>query len=62
MSKQKILTLIEQKRNELIEIVAKNGLNATVTLQLSQELDLLLNQYNEYKFKKKKRSSPHWQE
>ncbi|RAK23494.1 Spo0E like sporulation regulatory protein [Anoxybacillus vitaminiphilus] len=55
MSRQEILLLIEQKRSELIKMVAKNGLNSALTIQLSQELDSLLNQYNEYIYKDKKR-------
>jgi len=58
VSKQEILRLIEKKRIELMEMVAKSGLNAAVTIQLSQELDSLLNQYNEYMYKKTKRLSP----
>lgn len=58
VSKQEILRLIEKKRIELMEMVAKSGLNAAVTVQLSQELDSLLNQYNEYMYKKAKRLSP----
>ncbi|ANB59874.1 aspartyl-phosphate phosphatase Spo0E family protein [Anoxybacteroides amylolyticum] len=58
MSKQEMLKLIEKKRSELMEVVAKSGLNATITIQLSQELDLLLNQYNEY-MKKAKRLLSH---
>jgi hypothetical protein len=52
-----MIQLIEKKRNELIEMVAKRGLNAATTIQISQELDLLLNQYNEYVYEKKKRLS-----
>jgi hypothetical protein len=59
VSKQEILLLIERKRSELIKIVAKNGLNSSLTIQLSQELDSLLNQYNEYMYKEKKRLSLH---
>jgi len=58
VSKQEMLQLIEKKRHELMEVVAKSGLNAAITIQLSQELDLLLNQYNEY-MKKAKRPSSH---
>jgi hypothetical protein len=59
VSKQEILLLIERKRSELIKIVAKNGLNSSLTIQLSQELDSLLNQYNEYMYKEKKRLPLH---
>nr|WP_220129135.1 aspartyl-phosphate phosphatase Spo0E family protein [Anoxybacillus calidus] len=53
------MLLIERKRSELIKIVAKNGLNSSLTIQLSQELDSLLNQYNEYMYKEKKRLPLH---
>ncbi|MDQ0216955.1 aspartyl-phosphate phosphatase Spo0E family protein [Peribacillus cavernae] len=46
MTKIEFLTLIEKKRVELFQIVSKNGLNSKVTLEYSQELDQLLNQYN----------------
>lgn len=45
MSKQDLLQIIEKKRAELIDIVLKNGLNSTVSLKYSQELDKLLTQY-----------------
>ncbi|WP_226665535.1 Spo0E family sporulation regulatory protein-aspartic acid phosphatase [Metabacillus litoralis] len=45
MSKQELLQIIEKKRAELIDIVLKNGLNSTVSLKYSQELDKLLTQY-----------------
>ncbi|QGQ46282.1 aspartyl-phosphate phosphatase Spo0E family protein [Metabacillus sediminilitoris] len=45
MSKQEMLHLIEQKRAELIDIVLKNGLNSTISIKYSQELDQLLIEY-----------------
>ncbi|WP_338786555.1 aspartyl-phosphate phosphatase Spo0E family protein [Metabacillus sp. FJAT-53654] len=45
MSKHEMLKLIEKKRAELIDIVLKNGINSTISIQYSQELDILLNQY-----------------
>ncbi|QFT88979.1 Aspartyl-phosphate phosphatase YnzD [Bacillus sp. THAF10] len=45
-TKQELIQLIEKKRAELLDIVAKYGLSSSKTLQLSQELDTLLNQYN----------------
>ena len=45
MSKHEMLKLIEKKRAELIDIVLKNGLNSTISIKYSQELDILLNQY-----------------
>ncbi|MEH7388400.1 aspartyl-phosphate phosphatase Spo0E family protein [Bacillus sp. JJ1521] len=46
MSKEQLLHKIEQKRNELVEIVLKHGFTATITIKVSQDLDNLLNQYN----------------
>lgn len=45
MSKQEMLQKIEKKRAELIDIVLKNGINSTVSIKYSQELDILLTQY-----------------
>jgi len=45
VSKQELLQIIEKKRAELIDIVLKNGLNSTISLKYSQELDILLTQY-----------------
>ncbi|BDG42851.1 aspartyl-phosphate phosphatase Spo0E family protein [Saccharococcus caldoxylosilyticus] len=53
MIKNEILTLIEQKRMELVEIVAKTGLNSAAAIQISKELDSLLNAYNRQKRKQK---------
>ncbi|WP_204524726.1 Spo0E family sporulation regulatory protein-aspartic acid phosphatase [Litchfieldia alkalitelluris] len=48
MSKEEMLSKIERKRAELIEIVSKNGISSTISIRFSQELDILLNQYNKY--------------
>ncbi|WP_285872206.1 MULTISPECIES: aspartyl-phosphate phosphatase Spo0E family protein [Metabacillus] len=47
VSKQEMLKIIENKRAELIDIVQKNGLNSTISIEYSQELDKLLNEYIE---------------
>ncbi|PLR77128.1 Spo0A-P phosphatase [Bacillus sp. V3-13] len=52
MSKQNLLSLIEQKRAELIQIAGKTGLNSTAAIRHSQELDHLLNEYNRSFIKK----------
>ncbi|MDQ0412367.1 MULTISPECIES: aspartyl-phosphate phosphatase Spo0E family protein [Mesobacillus] len=52
MSKEQMITNIEKKRVELIEITAKNGLNSTIAIHYSQELDKLLNEYNRLYLKK----------
>ncbi|WP_191561593.1 aspartyl-phosphate phosphatase Spo0E family protein [Metabacillus idriensis] len=50
MSKQELLKLIEKKRAEMIDIAIKNGINSNVSIQYSQELDHLLNEYNRYTY------------
>ncbi|WP_114744788.1 aspartyl-phosphate phosphatase Spo0E family protein [Falsibacillus pallidus] len=46
MSKQQLLDKIEQKRADLIQIACEQGLNSTLAIEYSQELDRLLNDYN----------------
>lgn len=46
LNKKKFQKLIESKRIELNTIVAKKGLNSKVTIEYSQKLDILINQYN----------------
>ncbi|MFD1735918.1 Spo0E family sporulation regulatory protein-aspartic acid phosphatase [Bacillus salitolerans] len=46
MGKNELLQLIEQKRQELIQIVAYNGLTSSITIESSKQLDDLLNKYN----------------
>ncbi|OAT73623.1 sporulation protein [Parageobacillus thermoglucosidasius] len=43
---------------ELIEVVTKNGLNSTVAIQVSRELDSLLNMYNKQNDKQKSAPRP----
>ncbi len=52
LSKEQLITLIEKKREELIEIASKNGLSSTIAIHYSQELDELLNEYNRVYIKK----------
>ncbi|MBU8877938.1 aspartyl-phosphate phosphatase Spo0E family protein [Bacillus sp. FJAT-29790] len=52
MLKQELLTLIEQKRLELIQVAMKNGLTSSKAVKYSQELDHLLNEYNRIFIKK----------
>lgn len=47
MSKDQLSILIEKKRAELIEMVMIEGFHSPNTITSSQELDRLLNQYNE---------------
>ncbi|WP_285766997.1 aspartyl-phosphate phosphatase Spo0E family protein [Peribacillus sp. SI8-4] len=52
MAKQnEFLELIELKRNELIKVVAKDGLSSNNAVEYSQQLDHLLNKYNELFYK-----------
>lgn len=46
MDNQELLDKIEMKRAELVAIVSKNGLSSQTTIQYSQELDDLLNNYH----------------
>jgi hypothetical protein len=55
MDNQELLAKIERKRLELVSIVSQNGLSSQTTIQYSQELDNLLNNYHPVKqFKKQK--------
>jgi hypothetical protein len=47
VSNKEMLKRIEKKRTELIQVVLKNGLNSKVAIQLSKELDNLINQYQQ---------------
>jgi hypothetical protein len=50
--KDELLALIEKKRAELISVAITNGLSSSVAIRYSQELDHLLNQYNQNYIKK----------
>jgi hypothetical protein len=50
--KQDLITLIEKKRAELIQVAITNGLSSSVAIRYSQELDHLLNEYNRMFLKK----------
>jgi hypothetical protein len=50
--KNELISLIEQKRTELIEVVKDNGLTSAIAIRYSQELDHLLNEYNRIYIKK----------
>ena len=52
MIKQELITLIEKKRAELIQVAITNGLSSSVAIRYSQELDHLLNEYNKVFIKK----------
>ncbi|GIN68339.1 aspartyl-phosphate phosphatase Spo0E family protein [Bacillus sonorensis] len=45
MMKENLLHEIEEKRKELLQIVMTNGMTSHVTLQHSQQLDILLLEY-----------------
>ncbi|MEB3749679.1 MULTISPECIES: aspartyl-phosphate phosphatase Spo0E family protein [Geobacillus] len=57
MPKQSLLTLIEQKRMELVDIVAKTGLNSPAAMKISKELDTLLNAYQREQRNERKQSA-----
>lgn len=46
MHKNDLLDAIEKKRLELFQIVTVQGLNSPLAVKCSQELDLLLNDYD----------------
>lgn len=50
--KQDLVTLIEKKRAELIQVAQTNGLTSSIAIRYSQELDHLLNEYNRRYIKK----------
>jgi hypothetical protein len=50
--KQELITLIEKKRAELIQVAITNGLTSSAAIRYSQELDHLLNEYNKVYIKK----------
>ncbi|MFL6557807.1 MAG: Spo0E family sporulation regulatory protein-aspartic acid phosphatase [Bacillus sp. (in: firmicutes)] len=52
MTKKDLVTLIENKRAELIQVAINNGLTSSVAIRNSQELDLLLNEYHRKYIKK----------
>jgi len=45
MVKEMVLLLIEEKRQQMIELALTRGFTAKETIQCSQELDQLINQY-----------------
>jgi len=46
MSKQELISLIEQKRFELIRVAKKYGVSSSLAIKYSQDLDKLLNEYD----------------
>jgi hypothetical protein len=52
VGKQELITQIEKKRAELIQVALTNGLTSSVAIRYSQELDHLLNEYNRIFIKK----------
>ncbi len=46
MAKEELLEKIEAKRNELHDIIKANGLSSRITIEYSQQLDRLLNQFD----------------
>ncbi|WP_369690663.1 Spo0E family sporulation regulatory protein-aspartic acid phosphatase [Neobacillus fumarioli] len=50
--KDDLISLIEKKRVELIQVAARYGLTSSAAIRYSQELDKLLNEYNKINNKK----------
>ena len=57
MPKCNLLTLIEQKRMELVDTVAKTGLNSEAAMKVSKALDTLLNAYQREQVRQQKQSA-----
>ncbi|OLN22920.1 Spo0A-P phosphatase [Domibacillus antri] len=55
MEKEILLSAIEQKRTELLSIAFDNGLNSPLAIEYSQDLDRLLNLYEELHIQKHKK-------
>ncbi|KUP06828.1 Spo0A-P phosphatase [Bacillus coahuilensis p1.1.43] len=53
MTKLILLDKIESKRKELLSIAAEQGLTSLAAIEVSQELDQLLNEYNRLYLSKK---------
>ncbi|WP_010172662.1 aspartyl-phosphate phosphatase Spo0E family protein [Bacillus coahuilensis] len=53
MTKLILLDKIESKRKELLSIAAEQGLTSLAAIEVSQELDQLLNEYNKLYLSKK---------
>ncbi|OES45572.1 aspartyl-phosphate phosphatase Spo0E family protein [Domibacillus iocasae] len=47
MNKETLLDIIEAKRTELLNVAFENGLTSPLAIEYSQELDRLLNLYDE---------------
>jgi hypothetical protein len=55
MNKDILLSAIEEKRAELLEIAFDNGLTSPLAIEYSQELDRLLNLYEDLHIPKTKK-------
>lgn len=51
MIREHLLKEIEKKRVELLQIVMANGMTSHITIELSQELDHLLIQYQKQRLR-----------
>lgn len=52
MLKDELISIIEKKRAELIQVVSVTGLNSNDAIRHSQELDELINKYQKMFIKK----------
>ncbi|MGG3448768.1 MULTISPECIES: aspartyl-phosphate phosphatase Spo0E family protein [Bacillaceae] len=55
MNKDMLLSAIEEKRTELLNIAFDNGLTSPLAIEYSQELDRLLNLYEDLHIRKTKK-------
>ncbi|WP_050182779.1 aspartyl-phosphate phosphatase Spo0E family protein [Domibacillus robiginosus] len=56
MNKEILLDAIEAKRTELLNVAFENGLTSPLAIEYSQELDRLLNLYDELLIQHAKRA------
>lgn len=49
-----LINQIEEKKKEMLDLADKHGLSSNETIRCSQDLDKLLNKYNELKLRPSK--------
>lgn len=52
MSPSKLIMKIEELRKEMTDVALKKGINSAESIRISQELDLLLNEFEKHKDQK----------
>ncbi|MDR0136972.1 aspartyl-phosphate phosphatase Spo0E family protein [Metabacillus idriensis] len=58
MSKSQLLASIDSKRKEMIDTARTGGYTCESAVQCSQELDMLLNKYQQILFEEENRTNP----